>query len=146
MRVLLDANIFISYLLKPDAEGTIRRIVDAGFTTVYTLLAPPPLIEELTRKIQHKPYLNQRITSADIAALCMLIEAAAESLPLMQESVPVATRDPKDDYLLAYARAGQADYLVSGDADLLVLDPVGPLRIISPADFAALLSTDEETA
>jgi hypothetical protein len=34
---------------------------------------------------------------------------------------------------------------VTGDADLLVLDPVGTLRIVSPGDFAALLSTDSET-
>jgi predicted nucleic acid-binding protein len=54
------------------------------------------------------------------------------------------TRDPKDDYLLTYALAGQADYLVTGDADLLVLGQVGTVRIVSPADFAALLATDAE--
>jgi putative PIN family toxin of toxin-antitoxin system len=146
MRVLLDANIFISHLLKPDADGSITQVVTAGFTSVYTLLAPAPLIEEFTQKISHKPYLNKRITVEEVGVLCALIEAVADPLSALQKSVSITTRDPKDDYLLAYAQAGQADYLVTGDADLLVLGQVGPVRIVSPAAFAALLSTDEETA
>ena len=46
-------------------------------------------------------------------------------------------RDPKDDMLLALAVDGNADYLITGDQDLLVLHPFRSIRILSPADFLA---------
>ena len=49
--------------------------------------------------------------------------------------LPVVTRDAKDDYLLAYALVGQADYLVTGDEDLLVLQEIEGLKIVNPTQF-----------
>ena len=48
-----------------------------------------------------------------------------------------ACRDPKDDKFLELAVSGRADYLVTGDLDLLVLDPFRGVRILTPADFLA---------
>ena len=45
MRVLLDANIFISYLLKPTEGGVIREIVKAAVLGEFTLLLPEALLE-----------------------------------------------------------------------------------------------------
>lgn len=44
-------------------------------------------------------------------------------------------RDPKDDYLLALAKAAKADLLITGDEDLLVLKKYGKARILKPAAF-----------
>lgn len=44
-------------------------------------------------------------------------------------------RDPEDDYLLAYALVGKADYLVTGDRDLLVLGSVGKTKIVTAQQF-----------
>jgi len=55
-------------------------------------------------------------------------------------------RNPNDAHILAAAIAGGADYLVTGDRDLLVLggDPaLGSLRIVTPAEFLALLAPIE---
>jgi hypothetical protein len=49
------------------------------------------------------------------------------------------TRDPKDDYLIAYALVGAADYRVTGDRDLLVLGQVDDVKIVTPRAFATLL-------
>lgn len=49
------------------------------------------------------------------------------------------TRGPNDDHLLAYAVVGEADYLVTGDKDLLVIQRVGDVKIITPVDFASLI-------
>ena len=49
----------------------------------------------------------------------------------------VACRDPKDDKLLTLAVAANADYIVTGDEDLLVLHPFQGIPIITPADFLA---------
>ncbi len=50
-------------------------------------------------------------------------------------------RDLKDDYLLAYALVGEADYLVTGDKDLLELQgPITGLEILTSAQFIDVLA------
>ena len=49
----------------------------------------------------------------------------------------VTSRDPKDNKFLALAVSGQADYLITGDKDLLVLKSIGAIPIVSPAEFLA---------
>ena len=57
--------------------------------------------------------------------------------------VSPALRDPKDNPILACAVEGGADYIVTGDRDLLVLERFQGIPIVSPAAFAALLETTE---
>lgn len=47
----------------------------------------------------------------------------------------IVSPDPKDDYLVALARASNADSLVSGDSHLLDLDYLPPLMAVTPRDF-----------
>jgi predicted nucleic acid-binding protein len=50
------------------------------------------------------------------------------------------SRDPKDNKFLALAVSGQADYLITGDEDLLVLKSIGAIPIVSPAEFLAKIN------
>ncbi len=59
--------------------------------------------------------------------------AAAEAVTIIEPIV--ACRDPTDDKFLELAVNGQADFIVSGDADLLVLNPFRGIPILSPATF-----------
>jgi len=139
MRVLLDANIYISYLLGPEPDSAILEAVESGIRGEYTILLPLALWEELVDVVTGKPYFQQRITPQQLRRLKEILEVFAEVLPEMEEAIPRVVRDPKDDYLLAHALLDAADYLVTGDADLLALDPVGALRIVSPRDFVRAL-------
>ena len=56
-------------------------------------------------------------------AFARLVAREAEIAPRIEAPIPAVTRDPEDDYLIAYALVGRADYLVSGDKDLLVMAP-----------------------
>lgn len=139
MRVLFDANIFISYLLYPEQPGALRTIVSAAIRGDFTLLIPEALLDEFVLKIPTKPYISERIAPEELAAFLDVVEEVGEVIAEIKEEFPAVTRDPKDDYLLAYAVVSEADYLVTGDKDLLVLEGIGKLRIIKPADFATLL-------
>jgi hypothetical protein len=66
----------------------------------------------------------------------LYLEAAAFFEP---GPAPRICRDENDDYLLALASESQADYLVTRDADLLVLERHGGTEIIYPARFLQLL-------
>jgi putative PIN family toxin of toxin-antitoxin system len=139
MRVLLDANIFISYLLNPEKPGAVRNIVRAAVLGNYTLLLPDALLDEFVSKIPTRSYLSERISTGELATFVAIVRKSSEVVAEIEDMIPAVTRDPKDDYLLAYAVVGEADYLVTGDKDLLILENVGNMKIIKPADFAALL-------
>lgn len=141
MRVLLDANILISYLLPTLKTSAIHVIVRAAISGRFTLLLHEELTSEIVRKVGAKRYLSARITTRDVQTLFNLLWQIGEEIPTITEEIPPLTRDPKDDYLLAYALVGRADYLVTGDDDLLVLGQVGGVKILRPADFARLVDT-----
>ena len=139
MRALLDANIFISYLLTPNRESPVVQIVKAGVRGKYTLLLSAELLEEFSRRILSKPYLRERISQDNLKELIKILFSVGEIIPEIKSQIPAVTRDPKDDYLLAYAIVGQADFLVSGDQDLLVLKKVKNCQILTPRDFLELM-------
>lgn len=139
MRVLLDTNIFISYLLAPKSERPIIQIVQASVRGEFTLLLPSQLLTELANKTSAKEYLSQKIKPREFKKFVSLLTKVAVALPKITETLPAVTRDPKDDYLLAVALLGRADYLVTGDRDLLTLKKVGGLQILSPKEFAKKL-------
>lgn len=135
MRLLLDANILISYLLTGGADSPVTRIVEACVLGQATLLLPEALLEELTSRIGDKPYLKARIDADEVAQLATILRSVGEIIPRIESPIPAVTRDPKDDYLLAYAVVGQADYLITGDKDLLVLGQAVGVTICRPRDF-----------
>lgn len=144
LRALIDTNVLISYLLVPDSHGTIPSIINAAFNSEYTLLLPGPLLTELRSTIKTRKHLVKRVSPEQAEAVVQALQTVAELLEEISEEVPAVTRDPKDDYLLAYALVGRADYLVTGDDDLLVLKEVEGVQIIRPAAFKQIL-TDLQT-
>jgi putative PIN family toxin of toxin-antitoxin system len=139
MRVLLDTNVLISFLLVTRDASPVRAVVRAAVAQTFTLLLPAAVIAELARKVSTSAYLAQRVPREDAEALAELLQSVTEDVPAITEGIPRLSRDPKDDYLLAYAAVGRADFLVTGDKDLLSLGTVAGVEIISPADFARRL-------
>jgi putative PIN family toxin of toxin-antitoxin system len=149
MRLLFDTNIYISYLLPSTQKGVINAILEGAFEGRFTLLVAQEIIDEFSRKISTKEYLARRIEQADAEELISLLRRIAEVIPTItpgiMQAIPNITRDAKDDYLLAYALVGRADYLVTGDNDLLSLGEVARLRIVRPSDFLKILSSEQPT-
>lgn len=139
MRTLLDTNIYISYLLPSTQGGPIQSIVEAAVEGAFTLLIPGELALEFSRRAATKTYLARRIASQDAEQLMNILTQVAEILPDIADAIPAATRDRKDDYLLAHALVSRAGYLVTGDEDLLVLGEVEGVKIVRPADFLRVL-------
>lgn len=135
MRVLLDTNVLLSYPLAPSAVRTITTLVSACWQhDQIELLIPEEQLDEFVRKASAKRYFRTRIPRSAIDAFAAQLRLAGQVLPLV-DVPPAHTRDRKDDYLVAYAIIYDADYLVSGDRDLLVLGQVGSLQIVTPAAF-----------
>lgn len=89
-----------------------------------------PLLPCLARRYQIAP--------PDVAELGRLLATRSIVLADVLPIFPTA-RDPADDRILALARAGHADHIVSGDADLHSLGRYQGIAILSPAAYARLL-------
>ena|SRR3989344_9372930 len=139
MRVLFDTNIFISYLLKSDKDKTIKTIFEAGFENKFKLLLPHDVLIELAKKLTEKKYLARHISKEDAREFIEALTTIIEEIPIITEPIPQVCRDKKDDYLLANAVVGEADYLVSGDDDLQVLKEIQGVKIVSPVEFISIL-------
>ncbi|MFZ1756500.1 MAG: putative toxin-antitoxin system toxin component, PIN family [Caldilineaceae bacterium] len=142
MRVLCDSNVFISYLLHNQMESPIRQLMDAVISRTFTLLLPGALLDEFVLRIESKPYLAARIHPDELAAAVALWREIGETVPQIHMPIPAVTRNPKDDYLLAYAVVGQADFSVTGDMDLLILGTVGALRIVTPREMVEIIRSE----
>lgn len=139
MRVLVDTNVFISYLLTPRREGgTVQEVVEVILSGLVTLLLPEELLDELLDVLTTRPYFVRRIPHQAATEFIATLRDAAELLPNIPEEIPSILRDPKDDYLIAQALVGQADYLITGDDDLLSLGRVDHLRIVTPLQFVRI--------
>jgi len=141
MRALLNANIFISYLLPPRGPTPPARVVEAALANAYTLLITAQLLTAIHEKTSTKPYLAARITRSEVSRLTDVLTAVVETIPEIEEHLPEVGNDRKDDYLFAHALLGRADYLVSGDAGVLRIREIAGVRIVSPAQFIDILES-----
>lgn len=118
------------------AVGPPREIVTAWVDGRFELVASLALLEEL-RDVLDRPRFRRWVSAATAAEF---IGGLAEDALIVDDppAQPGLTPDPDDDYLVALARAADADCLVSGDRHLLDLaDPDPP--VLAPRQFLDLL-------
>jgi putative PIN family toxin of toxin-antitoxin system len=132
MRVVIDTNVLLSAL----RGGSTRAILDVMSTRRFALLTSEPLLRELRNVLSRPEWINA-LEPSDCNELLSIIHEAATFVTPTQSIT--ACRDPEDDALLECAIAGRADYLVTGDRDLLTLHPFRGIAIVRPAEFLRLL-------
>lgn len=134
MRVLIDANVWLSYFVNLRGNSTIPRVVRACLSPEIELLVPQELISELRRILSTKPYFKKRISTEAAKSAIDLLQRLAE-IPPRIDTIDRYVDDPDDDYLIAYGLMYDVDYLVTGDAAVRMLEQVENLRIVRPAEF-----------
>lgn len=131
LRVVLDTNVLLSGLAYP---GSVPgRIVAAWRQGALDVVLSRYILAEPARVL---PRLNHRLNWSE-ADLLDFIDSLALSVDLVEpkETAPDAVRDGGDLPILGTLLASKADYLVTGDKDLLALAELHP--ILNPADFWA---------
>lgn len=135
MRVVLDTNILVSALISP--SGHPADIYSAWEDGKFTLLTCAEYLNEVRGTLQ-KPRVAELIKPHHAGRLVNQIKKLAQevgSLPRVKRSP-----DANDDFLLAMAEVGHADYLVTGDkSGLLALAQHGATQIVSARYFATLI-------
>jgi putative PIN family toxin of toxin-antitoxin system len=136
LRAVIDTNVLASALIRRQGVSgqVLLHLRDGDFTIVYSV----PLLVELV-EVLSRPHIQQKyhIRSDDITALINLLRLRGELVSPNRQID--ACRDPKDNCFLEAADEGNADVIVSGDADLLDMREFEGIPILSVAEFLAQL-------
>lgn len=129
-RVVLDTNIFISAYLY---GGIPKKVVDEWIKNDhFVLIMSPFLVSEILLVFDRFEFRSEKISD-----LKKLFETKSSKI-LPEKNIKVC-RDPKDNQILDLCVSGNADYLVTGDKDMLVLKKFKNASILNPKQFLTML-------
>lgn len=131
-RFVLDTNVIVSALLL--AESIPRQAFDKALDTGKALLSLP-VLTELNEVLSRRKFDKYLLEAERMQFLAALVREA--EMIEVGERIS-ASRDPKDDKFLELAVNGQATCIISGDGDLLVLNPFRGIAIMPPQAFLRL--------
>ena len=137
LRAVLDTNVIVSGTIAKN--GVPFRILEAWRRQEWSLVLSLAVLDEVQRVLRlPKIARKYRLTGEEIDDTVRLLRLHATVVP-GRLAIPPASRDPGDDPILACAIEGEAEYIVTGDKDLLTLERYQGIPIVTPVRFAALL-------
>lgn len=140
IRAVLDTNVLVSAILS--VKGLPRQIFERWRKGEFQLVTALPLLDELDRVLRYPKIREEyRLTETDIHAALLLLSTSAEIVTPLPE-IKVIPQDLADNFILACAVAGKADYIVSGDRHLLDLQKFGDVRIARVQEFIQILGSE----
>ncbi len=127
-RIVIDTNVYVSRLLQP--ASVPGRSVAKAWAEERTLVSSATWME--LRDVLGRSKFVKYIQPRSVEPFLMQVWELALHIP---NPPPIrACRDPKDDMFLELAVHGQADAIITGDRDLLVLNPFRGIAILTPAE------------
>lgn len=132
IRAVLDTNVLISGLFW---KGPSRQIVDLAVVGKIKAITSTEILEEVEAVLYEDfpaiPYERIESIIRDILSYSRVVIA--------REIVVKGLRDPGDAKIISCAVSAQADYIITGDKDLLILEKYKEVTILNPRAFLILL-------
>jgi uncharacterized protein len=127
-KIIIDTNVWISFLIGKELQDLQDLIVNEKVKVITT----DQLINEIrlvTSRDKLKKYFNQD----KVSDLISLLDILADKIKI--KKIDKICRDPKDDFLLALSKESRANYLITGDKDLLDITIYGRTKIVTVKQF-----------
>ncbi|MBI2981861.1 MAG: putative toxin-antitoxin system toxin component, PIN family [Deltaproteobacteria bacterium] len=132
IRVILDANIYISAFLKP--AGLQSRLLEMALDEKYQIVLSREIFDEICTVLQRRK-ISERLPMS-LEEVKKNLKRLVVSALWTDSTISVkACEDPDDDIYLACAKESQADYLISGDQHLLKLKEYDATKIVTSKWF-----------
>jgi len=128
LKLIVDTNLWISFIIS-NKQDLLDPIL---FAEKARLLFSTELITEIQQTIT-KPKLKKYFATDALEQMLSTFEPFIDLIDV--KSVVTICRDPKDNFLLTLAKDGKADYLLTGDNDLLDVKKFGKTKIITLSNF-----------
>jgi uncharacterized protein len=131
VKVVFDTNVLIaSFLMEGLCSGLLIRARKQAFNLVLCDYIIQEFAGILTKKF--------KLSSTDISTISDIAAEAAYKILHELHPIPGICRDTNDDMIIACAVNAAADYIATGDEDLLILKKYNDIKIINPRYFEAL--------
>lgn len=138
MRVVLDTNVFVSAAIQSGASHRIVQHLIRDNTD--ELIICKEILTEIRDVLVSRPRLRKWISIDDAEIFIEMLQLRFNFVANPADIIPLS-RDSDDDYVLALAQRERADYVISGDKDLLVLH-IPEILIVTPAEFEIVHKTN----
>jgi len=128
VKVVLDTNVLISAIM---FGGKSRDILEMGISGKIKIAVSQDILKELTEVLVDKKF------RAPVSFIQKVIHELSEiaELVIVTGKINVIKNDPDDNRILECAVSAKADFIVSGDSDILILKRFRKIKILSPSDF-----------
>ncbi len=137
LRVVVDTNLLISAAIS--SNSLADKFIAAWQKDTFSLIISHEQLEEIRDVSKRKKFASYPKFLERIEELIQTLAFTAEKAEvLLEKDLPLHSRDPEDNFLLSAALGGSADYLITADEDLLVLQDhpaLGKLKIMTVRDF-----------
>ncbi|MEN6321179.1 MAG: putative toxin-antitoxin system toxin component, PIN family [Syntrophaceae bacterium] len=133
MKAVFDTNVLIAAFL---TEGLCSSLLIRARKQAFNLV----LCDDIIREFEGILVKKFKLTSTDISEISAIVSDAASEILHKLGPIPKICRDPNDDMIIACAIDAAADYIVTGDEDLLILKRYKDIIMINPRNFEALFS------
>jgi putative PIN family toxin of toxin-antitoxin system len=127
-RIIIDTNLWISFLITKN----FTKLDEIIFSKKCVLVFSKELLEEFLT-VAKRPKFRRFFSSSDIEEILETIQEYAEFIEVTSKTE--VCKDPKDNFLLSLSMDGSADFLLTGDNDLLMLTKFRKTAIITISDF-----------
>jgi uncharacterized protein len=127
-RLVVDTNVFVSAVIFP--RSVPRQVVDNALDQGVVLFSEATMRE--LSKVLSRSKFDGYVSGRERELFLAQIGSAAEFVPIIR--LVRECRDPNDDKFLEVALNGRADAIITGDADLLAMNPWREIAILSPKD------------
>jgi len=131
-RIILDTNLWISFLLTKQFSFLDELFEKRKVQLIFS----KELFDEFLEVIK-RPKLSKYFTDRDVEDLIEIIDQYAEFINVT--SKVIVCRDQKDDFLLSLSKDSNANFLITGDKDLLILKQYEKTVILNIFDYKQLL-------
>jgi putative PIN family toxin of toxin-antitoxin system len=128
VRAVFDTNVLVAAFV---TEGICSKILIRGRKKQFHLTVCPVILQEFERVLTKKFFATRNEARSALQIVSEAIHGVVRPSPLVKS----VYRDPDDDAILACALEAGADYLVTGDVDLLELKTYKGIRIVTPRNF-----------
>jgi putative PIN family toxin of toxin-antitoxin system len=132
-RIVIDTNVFISALLNPN--GTPRKVINLAVNQ-WVILQSEATYQELETRVSKNKF-DKYLSKED--RLNFLASLRKKSLLIQITHQTLICSDADDNKFLELAVSGVADYLITGDNDLLIIKSYQDIPIITPTGFLSLV-------
>jgi putative PIN family toxin of toxin-antitoxin system len=133
IRIVIDTNVWISFFI----SKALKKLKGYLGKEDIVVLISDELFDELL-EVLYRPRISKYIKKEDVLEIIGLIQFKAEWIEIKQRTT--ICRDKKDNFLLDLAISGNADYLITGDNDLLVIDEFEGTEIVDFRAFDRILA------